>query len=117
MKGVLKLKNPIKINNEEVKEVNYDFNALTLQDMVDAEKHLTAEGCVAITTEEFNMSWHSILFCYTAAKINKGTSPHDFMRLKGRDALRAREIAKNFLLGLGEEDTQDGEESNLGEQP
>jgi len=105
------------INNEEVKEVKYDFNALTLQDMVNAEKHLTAEGCVTITTEEFNMSWHSILFAYTASKSNPGTSPHDFMRLKGRDALKARELAKNFLLGLGEEDSQAGGESSSDEQP
>jgi len=117
LKGVLKLKNPIMINGEEVKEINYDFNALTLQDMINAEKYLTDEGCVTITTEELNMSWHSMLFCYMASKVNKGTSPHDYLRLSGRDAIRARELAKNFLLGLDDEVLPTGEERNSGKQP
>jgi len=117
LKGVLKLKNPIMINNEEVKEVNYNFDSLTLEDMVQAEKQLTLSGCVAITTEEFNMSWHSILFAYTAAKTNKGTAPQDYMRLSGRDAIKARELAKNFILGLDSADSPAGAEENSEKQP
>jgi len=117
VKGVLKLKHPIMINGAEVKEVAYDFEAMTLQDMVNAEKYLINEGCVTLTTEELNMAWHSYFFAYAAAKANKGTDVLDYMRLRGRDALKARELAKNFLIGLDEEDSQVGEGRILDGQP
>ncbi|MCR4442143.1 MAG: hypothetical protein QHH10_08270 [Peptococcaceae bacterium] len=115
-KKVLELKKPIMINGEEVSAIAYDFDAMTLQDMVNAEKYMTEQGCVTITTEELNMTWHSYFFAYSAAKANKGTDVSDYLRLTGRDALKARELAKNFLLGLDAEDSPAGEASNSEKQ-
>ena len=86
------------------------------QDMVNAEKYMTEEGAITITTEELNMTWHSYFFAYAAAKANKGTDVFDYMRLKWRDALKARELAKNFLLGLDSEDAGAGEENSSDKQ-
>ena len=108
METVLVLKNPIKINGEEVKSIKYDFDNLTLKDMSEAEKRMLENGQITMTLEEMNYSWHSFLFAAAAVKANPETDSLDYMRIKGVDALRAKKISRNFILTA-----EDGEEDSL----
>lgn len=107
----LVLKKPVMINGTEVKEIKYDFGSLTLKDMCEAEKRMTGNGQVSTTLEEMNYSWHSYVFAAAAVKSNPGTDISDYMRLEGTDALKAKRMARNFILAV-----EDGEE-NSSDQP
>lgn len=105
----LVLKKSIMINGAEVKEIKYDFENMTLKDMCEAEKRMTGNGQVSTTLEEMNYSWHSYVFAAAAVKSNPGTDISDYMRLEGTDALKAKRMARNFILTVedGEEDSSD----------
>jgi hypothetical protein len=107
----LVLKNPIKINDKEVKKVTYDFEELTPADMAEAEKRMIEKQKIAAQMEEFNYTWHSYLFAAAAVKTNPENDLLDYMRLKGSDALKARKLGRNFILAA-----EDGEEQNSDEQ-
>jgi len=98
MPKILKLKNPIMIDGTEVKEIKYDFENLTAKDMIEAEKMMLGNGQISMTLEEMNYSWHMYLFASTAAKENTGSSINDYFRMKGIDAVKARALARNFLI-------------------
>lgn len=105
----LVLKNPIKINDDEVKEITYNFEELTPADMAEAEKRMIEKQKIAAQMEEFNYTWHSYLFAAAAVKANPKNDLSDYMRLKGSDALKARKLGRNFILAAtdGEEKTSD----------
>jgi uncharacterized protein (DUF1015 family) len=103
----LVLKTSIKIDGQDVKEIKYDFENLSQRDMAEAEKRMTGNGQMSMTLEEMNYSWHSYLFAAAAAKANEGTDISDYMRITGTDALRARKLARNFILAV-----EDGEQEN-----
>lgn len=107
----LKLKKPIMVDGAQVTEVKYDFDNLTQKDISEAEKRMVTSGHVVTQVEEMNYTWHAYLFAAAAAKANPNTDVSDYMRLEGADALRARLLARNFILAA-----EAGEESNF-EQP
>lgn len=105
----LPLRNPIKINGEEVKEVSYDFESLTPDDMGAAEKRMLQKQQISVQMEEFNYTWHSYLFAAAAVKANPQNDISDYIRLTGTDAMKARKLGRNFILAAedGEEETSD----------
>lgn len=111
MVEILKLKNPIKINGEEVNEVTYDFEALTPDDMGEAEKRMIQNKKTPAQIEEFNYTWHSYLFAAAAVKANPQNDVSDYRRLQGSDAVAARKLARNFIMAA-----EDGEEKTSDEQ-
>lgn len=104
MEAILKLKNPIKINDTEVNEVKYDFEALTPNDMAEAEKRMIQKQKISAQMEEFNYTWHSYLFAAAAVKANSENDIADYMRLTGSDAVKARYLGRNFIMAA-----EDGE--------
>jgi hypothetical protein len=104
---VLVLKNPIKINGEEVKEVKHDFESLSQKEMDEAERRMCGNKQVPVQIEEMNYTWHSYLFAAAAVKVNPETDISDYLRLTGTDAVKARKLGRNFILAA-----EDGEEEN-----
>ena len=104
--GALKLRKPIYINGAERKEVRYDFDALTVTDMLDIDKARGAEGRVQPVIPKLEGYTQFMLFCAAAAKVDSAIAPEDLMRMSAHDGMAAQELARDFLL----ESSEDGEE-------
>lgn len=120
MKGQVKLCNPIFLDGEEVGEVSYDFNEITLKDRIYIYKNAhdgSSEGNIGIS--EFDVAEHAWAFAFAASKAMPKSTPVEFMRLKGKDAIRAAELGRAFInlcseerVALGGAGTGEREQSN-----
>ena len=111
----LKLKNPVKINGEDVSEMTYDANEISGSLFAIAEaRRKSAAGMQNVTVSlsaEFDTGLH--LYMGFAAIIAKNPK-YDFAdleRMKGRDVIAVMGIGRNFMLASGKEQPEkDSEE-------
>lgn len=115
MKGIIKLKNPIKVNGEEVKEVSFDTEEITaaLYAEADVRKRLDAgaKNLVIIPSVEFDFALHAYIGYAAAIAVNPQYAFADMERMHGTDMLSFAEVGRNFLMK-----SEDVEQSNSGEQ-
>lgn len=103
----LKLKNPIKINGEEVKEVTYDSNEIDGILFATAESKRKAAAGMKNTTitpaAEFDFGLHLYLGFAAIVAVNPTYDFSDVERIKGRDVVEVMAIGRNFMLASGQE--------------
>ncbi|WP_297038984.1 phage tail assembly protein [uncultured Dialister sp.] len=92
MKNLIKLKKTVTINGKEIKEVDLDFDKLTGEDMVKAEREARSMG-VAEGSVFASMKYQAIL----CAKVI-GCPVDDVLRLPGEDFKNLVRQAATFLL-------------------
>lgn len=94
------LKNPIKVNNEEVKEIKFDFEQLTVEDFcrASAKKVKSMDG--TLTLQECDSALHLYITFYAILRCNPTFDIMDLERIKGVDLMRLSQIGRNFTLDL-----------------
>lgn len=109
---IIHLKNTILINNQEVKEVNYDPNEITAQLYTEADaKKKIAAGMSNVSISpavEFDFGLHLYMGFAAAIAVNPQYTFEDLARVKGSDIMQFTKVGRNFLL---ESDTSQEESS------
>lgn len=91
------LKCPVKEGNNEIKELNLDFDSLTTQDFIDAEKELLLSGeAFSSLGVESSLSFRK----YIAARA-AGVRSETIGDLKAKDWVKVSSATKGFLEGDG----------------
>ncbi len=108
--NVLELKYPIKINGEEVAQLEYDFEELTAKDLHEASKYLKELG-IPVTVAALDQDYQLVVFAKAVKKKMRGVTLNDLMRLNAADAMKATALARNFLLDMdpGQKELGSGE--------
>lgn len=89
---VLKLKKPVEINGELTKEIPYDLESLTGNDISDAIKMLASRG-IMVTLTETDSNYHAAIFA-----ISTGLDFSDIQNLSAKDYQKACNIVRDFFL-------------------
>ena len=89
---LLKLKKPVKINGEEMNQLEYDLESLTGADIQMAIKELGKKG-IPVSTTELDPNYHAALFAVSA-----GISFDDMALLGAKDYNRAVLLSRDFFL-------------------
>ena len=89
---ILKLKKPVMIDGEEKTEIEYDFEALTGNDIQSATKELSKAG-IMVTTIELDSNYHAAIFAKAADLMFE-----DMSRLSARDYAKATSLVRDFFL-------------------
>ena len=114
----LKLKNPIKIDGKEVKELTYDINEIDALLFAEADaKKKAATGMKTMSLSpaaEFDPGLHLYLGFAAIIAVNRNIDFTDLERMKGRDTMEVMKIGRNFLLS-SEEDSQGSDSDELSE--
>lgn len=107
MKEVLKLKNPIMINGEQVAEVSYDSNEIDGILFATAESKRKAAAGMKNTTispmAEFDVGLHLYMGYAAIVAVNPKYDFSDMERIKGRDSVEVMKIGRNFILASEQE--------------
>ena len=91
-KGTLKLLKPIRARSEDVKELHYDFCALTGEEMMNALDSDTAGNMFAISNKQA-----LAMFAATAGNCTDMVDDKDILkRISGPDSVKAIQLAKLF---------------------
>lgn len=106
MSNIIKLRNPIKINNEDVSELTYDMDEITValyatacSKAVDAGKAETFQAKV----KETDYTTHLYLGMAAVIAANPKIDFTDLERVKGFDLLALSQIGSFFIFGRSEE--------------
>ena len=98
----LKLKNPIMINGEEVKEMTYDANEIDgiLFATAEAKKKAAAgmKNMSISAAAEFDFALHLYLGMAAIVAVNPSYDFSDLERIKGHDVTEVMNIGRNFML-------------------
>jgi len=112
MKDTLKLRNPIKINGEEVAAVTYDSNEIDGILFATAESKRKAAAGMKNTSiapaAEFDFGLHLYLGFAAIVAVNPSYDFSDVERIKGRDVVDVMSIGRNFMLASDREQQQSG---------
>ena len=107
MKNTLVLDNPILINGETVKELDYDPNEITALQFADADAHRmlatssrnSRGGSGFSNAAELDYTLHLYLGIAAVIAVNPGYDVSDLERAKGDDVRQLMGIGRNFMLG------------------
>lgn len=98
----LVLLRPIKINDEEIKEIPYDFDNFTAKDKINAGKKYKKDGGM-ISVQELDSDYHLYIFAEAAAKADPSIDMTDILRLNAKDAAKAESLVRDFFFINSEE--------------
>ena len=114
-KNIFKLDHPIKVNNEVITELSYDYFEITNDLYLEAAMRSSRVGSVINTavTKEVN---EALIFCFGKAAIiaaNPKISWEDLEQLKGFDLLSVSNIGRFFITSKRDASAQihSGEQS------
>ena len=104
MKETLILKNPIKVEDEEVKVLEYDFDLYGMSEHERANSLRSKQNRGSSeSVQEIDYTYHLII---GRIIIDKTMAPRvtyeDLSRLKGADIFQVQRIGRDFLLGSAE---------------
>ncbi|TQI66732.1 hypothetical protein [Clostridium sp. KNHs216] len=91
------LKHPLKIVGEEIRYLEYDFDALTANDLHQASKYLKNLG-IPVSVPALDYEYQLVVFHKAVKKKMPDVMLADLMRLSGADAMKATGLARDFLL-------------------
>lgn len=95
--NILKLTKPIMIMDEEVRELEYDFEALTAKNMHEVSKELKSKG-ISVTIPSLDHDFLTLTFAKAVQKKMKDVFLTDIFRMSAKDLMKATGLARNFLL-------------------
>lgn len=118
MKKTMILHNPIMINNEQVKSLDYDVEEITAALFCEAEAAKRSAGGRRVSTSvaaETDFSLHVYLFFAAVVAVNPQYDFSDLERIKGRDMVEAMAIGRGFIMpsGKSEESTSDEQSETM----
>ena len=117
----LKLKNAIKINGVEVKEVTYDANEIDGILFATAEAKRKAAAGMKNTTitpaAEFDFSLHLYLGFAAIVAVNPSYDFSDVERIKGADVVGVMAIGRNFMLKSEQEQPENDSDEHIETTP
>lgn len=114
----LKLRTPIKVNGEEVKELTYDASEITAEAFIAAEaRKFKAAGRQGVTAGalEMDYSMHLQLGFAAIVAVNPKIDYNDLSRLKGADVAAVVRIGRNFIMPSAAEEPTDDSQENTSE--
>lgn len=107
MKEILKLKNPIMINGEQIAEVSYDSNEIDGILFANAEskrKAAAGRGNTSVSLmAEVDVGLHLYMGYAAIIAVNPTYDFSDMERIKGHDAVKVMKIGRNFILASEQE--------------
>ena len=106
---IIKLSNPLLVNGNELVELPYDTDAISVEQFVQAEayardKYQTRVVCV----EEFDYGFHLYLGFTAIMAADPSIDVHDLERLSGTDIMKIVVVGRNFT-GTTSESPDEGE--------
>ena len=108
----LTLKNPIKIDGKDVKELTYEINEIDALLFAEADaKKKAATGMKTMSLSpaaEFDPGLHLYLGFAAIIAVNRNIDFADLERMKGKDTMEVMKIGRNFMLS-SEEDLQEND--------
>lgn len=117
MEKILKLKNPIMINNSSVSEVTYDANEINGMLFTEAEaRRKSAAGIRNVTINpaiEFDVGLHLYLGFAAILAVNSAYDFTDLERIHGADLIAVMDIGRNFILKPEESDQSSTEKQSV----
>lgn len=97
MEKVLTLKTPLMVDGEELKELPYDFEAMTAGSLLRIAGDMAATGHSRTTVQEYDSDYHFFLFAQAVELATKGkVSTPDVLRLSAIDAIKGGALARSF---------------------
>lgn len=105
--GVLKLTKPIMINGQETKEIKYNFDELTAQDLLNVGRKYKAAGNV-VGVQELDPDYHLYIFAESAIKADSELDITDIFRMGAKDATKAQGLVRGFFF-IDSEDTSESD--------
>ncbi len=115
--NTLKLKNPIKINGKEVKELTYDVNEITAEAFVEAETrkfNASSKKGLNASAIEMDYSMHLELGFAAIVAVNPEIDYNDLNRLKGPDLIAVARVSRNFIMPSAAEEDEEPVENSTG---
>lgn len=110
MKETFELNNSIKINGQDVKKLEYDFNEITCELFTMASNYADAktlranqQGRPSAAIMEQNASLHMYIGMAAVIAVNPHIDVTDLERIKGFDLIRFTQLGRNFIAGRSEE--------------
>lgn len=95
---ILKLKKPLMVNGEEVTEIPYDFERMTVGNKLMVTKNMTDAGYTMTQVEEFDPVYHLFLFAKAVEVATEGQIvTTDVLRMSARDGKEAGALARSFF--------------------
>jgi hypothetical protein len=103
MQTTIKLKNPIKVDGKEVKELPFNTDVFTLEELQRANKKVAKLKEITYVME-LDPDYQFIVASLIVEKTSKNKiSSEDLSRLKGTDLFALTREGRNFLLESDEE--------------
>lgn len=106
LKGALRLRKPYTIDGKVMEELPYDFEALTAQDIIEADKDRAGKSSALIVVHQFDATAQLCVFAKAVEKVAPNIALEDIMRMGGRDAQAAMTLGRRFFTV----DSEDGED-------
>lgn len=107
MPKILKLTKPILLDGQEVRELPYDFDALTAADIHETSRYLKANGVAVPLSPAVDVDFQLGLFARAVAAAGTEFYFADALRLPALDAMTAATLTQIFFLGEGGEEPSD----------
>lgn len=110
MKNTFELNNSIKINGQDVKKLEYDFDEMTCELFTMASNYADAktlranqQGRPSAAIMEQNASLHMYIGMAAVVAVNPHIDVTDLERIKGFDLIRLTQLGRNFIAGRSAE--------------
>ena len=107
MPKILKLTKPIPLDGQEVRELPYDFDALTAADIHETSRYLKANGVAVPLSPAVDVDFQLGLFARAVGAAEQDFHFADALRLSALDAMTAATLTQIFFLGEGGEEPSD----------
>ena len=107
--GVLKLRKPLLVNGEHVKQVPYDFEALTVEDITEADRWRYEDQGMPALFPGIDRATQLNLFARAVEKATTEIGKEDLERMGAKDGMRAAALARDFFTAAetGEDETEE----------
>jgi hypothetical protein len=102
----LKLRYPLLVNGENIRELNYNLEDLTSEDMDKAAKFVKQTGDFA-SVIELDPNYHISIFRIAVTKQHPEITMLDLKRLKAKDHFEACKVVRNFFMSDSEDSFQE----------
>lgn len=108
---MIDLKKPIMIGGKKVSRLEFDFDALTANDLHKASKYLKNLG-IPVSVAALDLDYQLVVFGKAVKKCMDDVELSEIMRLSASDTTKVTGLAQNFLLGKDPEQKDFGSEES-----
>lgn len=96
MKRIFELKKPIMINGKEYEKLNYDFDEVTIEGLMDAMDEFPMPA--SVVNYPVNPKYDAAIAMAAVIAVNPGFDYDDLRRIKGIDSFNLQALGLNFIL-------------------